>query len=382
MNQGRLLNRKTTAFAAVLLVLTLLTAMLTGNGGNQNIPRLHVTIKTQEAADNVPSGIRGIDVSEYQGSINWAQVAQDNVNFAMIRASIGTKADKYFVHNATNAVANGIAIGAYHYAKLDSRSSMEKQADHFISQLKKVDNITYPVVVDVELHYGLSRNALTTLCVEFLDRLKAAGYTPMFYSYTNFFRDYLNTSMFGDYPLWVANYQAEPNLGQKMWQHTSYGSVKGISGRVDINIAYEDLGKGKGIRVNKAISDSIKQTLNERHNSGLPQDGLDMAAMKSAVVTALQSELNRQLGKDLAITGAMNDTTLYALEEVPFTYGETKGNITYLIQVMLFYNGLYTEQLTGAYDAHTRQALEKYQRNNDIAVSGTPCRETLWYLFR
>jgi len=108
---------------------------------------------------------------------------------------------------------------------------------------------------------------------------------------------------------------------------------------------------------------------------------LDMVRVKSAVVTALQSELVRQLGADLAVTGAMDAETLGYLEKVPFTYGETKGNMTYLVQVMLFYKGHYTEELTGAYDTHTMEALKRYQQSIDRATSGAMDRETIWYLF-
>jgi len=343
--------------------------------------RLGATIKTQKAADAVPNGIKGIDVSEYQGSINWSQVADSGIKFAICRASIGTKTDKYFHTNATGANDNGILVGAYHYAKFSTRSSMLNEAEYFLNVIGDV-KITYPVFLDLELHQGLSRNKLTELAVEFMDTVKAGGYTVMFYSYANFYRDRLNVSMMSDYDFWVANYMQEPSNSQKIWQYTSVGSVGGIKGNVDLDVAYADLALKKKVTVNKAISTSIKETLNARHDAGLPLDGLDMAQMKQVVVTVLQSELNRQINAGLAVTGEMDADTLFALETVPFTYGETSGNMTYLIQVMLFYKGHYTEQLSGAFDDHMVAALKLYQKEISLPVTGETDRETLWYLFR
>jgi len=383
------LERKTTMtrLTVAMLILGLFISFfpIIGTGGLPPLPEdiiglPAVTIKTQTAANNVPGGIRGIDVSEYQGNINWEAVATDNVNFAICRASYGLKADKNFYTNARGAYANGLKVGAYHYAKFTDRASMVREAEYFLSLVKNVD-ITYPVVLDVEANRGMNKNTLTQLSIEFLELIRNAGYTPMLYSYTNFYRDHFNMSMLSNYDLWVANYITEPNIGQKIWQHTSYGGVKGITGRVDINIAYDELGNGnKKILVNREISNSIKSTLNQRHNSGIPEEGLEMTVMREAVVTALQSELNRQMGSDLAVTGIMNESTLNVLSQVPFVKGQTKGNMTYLIQVMLFYRGYYTQSLTGAYDDYMSDALQGYQRGNELSITGKPDRETLWQL--
>lgn len=387
MNIGVRVREKTLATSLSLLITIGALAGIVGQGGRLPAPNgefnslpASVVIKTQDAADSVPNGIRGIDVSEYQGSINWAKVATDDVKYTMIRATVGEKADKYFTHNAQKAHENGLLVGAYHYMKFTDEASMKKEAKLFIQQLKKVE-ITYPVALDVEANRGMNRTKLTELCVQFMDMVRDEGYTVMFYSYNNFIRDHINRSGLGDYQLWVANYMEEPSMGQKQWQHTSYGSVSGITGRVDINIAYEDLATSKKVRVNRAVSDSIKRTLNERHGSGLSEEGLDMVAMKEAVVTALQSELNRQMQAGLAVTGVMDAETLNAVEKVPFTYNETKGNMTYLMQVMLFYSGCYTQDLTGAYDDHTVTALKSFQTKQGISVTGAPDRDTLWYLF-
>lgn len=382
-------NNQLRRLLAALCTLAVLTGLLGRSSGPLLPPepatRLPaVVIRTQEAADSIPGGIRGIDVSLYQGRIDWPAVARDNVRFAIIRASVGMKADEYFVSNVAGAVNAGLKVGAYHYAKFSDEDSMAEEADFFLKQLEG-KSFSYPVFLDIEdnsANRALSKSELTALCVRFLERVGARGYPVMLYSGTNFLRSRLDTAKLSGYGLWEANYIEEPASDRVMWQHTSYGNVSGIQGRVCVNIAYADLSAAKKRTVNRAISDSIKATLNERHGAGLPEEGIDLVRIKAAVVTALQSELNRQLDAALTVTGEMDAATLSALERVPFTYGETKGNITYLMQVMLFYNGYFTEPLTGAYDSHTVTALKAFQTSLGQTAGGTPDRETLWYLFR
>lgn len=329
------------------------------------------TIKTQKAADNIKGGIRGIDVSKYQGKINWKQVSQDNVNFAFIRATYGTTNDPNFVTNAKEAHANGIKVGAYHYATFKDSDSVKKEAAHFISRLKKVD-ITYPVVLDCESATlkNMKNATATKLAVQFMDLVKAEGYTVMIYSYHNFFRDELNVKNLGDYNLWIANYLEKPaGITHKIWQHTSIGKVSGIKGNVDINIAYEDMSTNKKLKVDKTVSDSIKNTLNDRYGAGLPLDGLNMGNMNKAIAKGLQTEINTQWDVNLTVDGEMTREAVNHIASVNFT-SSTKGNITYLIQAKLFYKGLYTGELTARFDDNTVAAVKKFQKSKGLEVDG------------
>ena len=169
--------------------------------GDDYILNAAVTIKTQAAADRAlqEGAIRGIDVSKYQGNINWTKVANSNVNFAFIRASYGTTNDPNFVTNAQNAHDNGIKVGAYHFATFQNSEQVKTEAQHFINRLKKVE-ITYPVVLDLEgaSHKKIKRSTLTKLAVEFMDLVREAGYTVMLYSYNNFIRAHLDIDALGN----------------------------------------------------------------------------------------------------------------------------------------------------------------------------------------
>lgn len=340
-------------------------------------------IKTQDAADAI-GGVRGIDVSKYQGKINWERVAKDDVNFAMIRASIGTEADETFVHNAIEAHANGILVGAYHYAKFTDYQSMLNEAELFISQLKQVD-ITYPVALDIEAHRNLKKADLTKLCLMFADEVKHAGYDVMIYSYQSFFQQFLDINSLHGYKLWVANYTKEPTLGQHIWQHTSSGEVLGISTKVDLNIAYEAIAPVQSkqtIKVNTEVSRSIKSTINERYGTDIGIDYLDMNEIHNGVAIGLQHEVNKQFGVNLAIYDTITESALNHLKSIDYKPGQTKGNITYLVQVKLFYKGLYTGYPTGEYDDATSKALAQYQKEYDLPGNGTLNADTIDMLLR
>jgi|GEM_PF-591844 len=400
-------------FAGLLLAACVLTGALgssfTGGTGleppgndNTNLAASSVTIKTQEAADNIlqgQGGVRGIDVSHYNGSINWEKVRTDNVRFAMVRASYGLEVDKNFAANVQGAGAAGLKVGAYHFAKFTTRKTMRAEAAHFISQLKSVNGITYPVVLDLEsnVHRKIKRSSLTTLAIEFMELVKAEGYSVMIYTNYNFFKEHLDLSELQGYNLWVANYMAEPNLGanQKMWQHTSYGSVKGISGRVDINIAYDasirsgaDTGTGTGagagagaVRVDKNISQSIRGTLNSRYNAGLPDSGLKSSDMNTAIIKGLQIELNSQMDSGIPVDGNSSSRLVSELSSINWKRNSTKGNITYLLQSKLFYSGCYQKELTGVYDDYTYEALCAYQTKQGVSVTGVFDESTLRTMF-
>lgn len=374
----------TTVFLAFLLAAAAIFALVPASGiiGGpmpqipQNNTLNAAAIKTQKAADKIDNGVRGIDVSKWNGTINWKKVAGDNVKFAICRATYGAEADATFLTNARGAHENGLFVGAYHYARFTTQAAMEKEAAAFIKQLKKV-SITYPVVIDIEQNpKKLTKAKLTNLVNDFADLVKAQGYTVMIYSYQNFFTGSLDLSSMR-HDLWVANYLEQPTgIDHKLWQHTSQGKVSGIKGNVDINIAYGDLGTKKKTIVDKTISNSIKETLNSRYKADLPIEGLEMSRINAAIATGLQNEINKQWGASLPVTGTMDNQTLSYLEEINFT-SATKGNITYLIQAKLFYKGFYKGELTSVFDQKTVDALAAFQNANGLKGSGEMTDVTL-----
>ena len=204
---------------------------------------------------NYPEGyeIHGIDISHYQGEIDWDELRNNGmiercpVRFVMIKATEGsTRIDDRFKENFYQAREYGFIRGAYHF--WSTRSSGRAQAEHFLRQVKLEDG-DLPPVLDVE-HKAkdqtpeeFKESVLTWLrLVE-----KAYDAKPIIYTYYKFKLTYLNDSVFNDYPYWIAHYYVDSVKYEgpwKFWQHTDCGRLPGIKGYVDFNIyngSYYDL---------------------------------------------------------------------------------------------------------------------------------------------
>ena len=229
-----------------------------GTGGGASVD-LNAAAKAEGETDEVTLGI---DVSKYQGSIDWEQVAQSGVEFAMIRVGYRTKVtgiiyeDPGARYNLQEATKNGLLVGAYFFSSAVTEEEAREEAAwvaDFISRYQ----ITYPVAYNCEdfqspdsRQYGLGSGERTTIACAFLDTISAAGYTPMFYASRNEMEGNAQWNMdtLGSrYRVWVSQYPEQPypetpastySGSHAMWQYTSQGKVAGIRGSVDVNLAY------------------------------------------------------------------------------------------------------------------------------------------------
>lgn len=188
--------------------------------------------------------IRGIDISHYQGKINWeklsnAQIEHSPIRFVMIKATEGsTQIDDCFQDNFKNARDYGFIRGAYHF--WSNKSSARDQARFFLKKVHLKDG-DLPPVLDVENKpedmsvEDFQREILTWMhIVEDKYHVK-----PILYTYYKFKNQYLNTPVFDDYPYWIAHYyvdEIEYEGDWKFWQHTDAGRLPGIKGTVDFNL--------------------------------------------------------------------------------------------------------------------------------------------------
>ena len=192
----------------------------------------------------------GIDVSHHEGTIDWNQVKNDpnQVNFMITKVTEGSEqgtnyVDPTFQYNINGANNVGILTGAYHFFRAISVNDAKQEAAFFIKNLQSV-TLTAPVFVDVEVNdRNLDPDTLTDAVNAFLTELKNAGYTSTgVYSNLYFFQNSLNPSRLQNTLLWVARYNTRgPGMDCDIWQYTDTGSVQGINGNVDCNIAYVDL---------------------------------------------------------------------------------------------------------------------------------------------
>ena len=205
--------------------------------------------------------LNGIDVSHHQGVIDWKKVKNDNIDFAIIRAGFrgygesGTlNKDTRFDYNIKNALSNNIDVGVYFFSQATTVKEAVEEANYTLELIKGY-NITYPVIIDVEYanetHTGraddVSKEMRTQIVIAFCERIKEAGYIPMFYSDKWFLTDNLDASKLENYEYWLAHYTGatrdNPFLkpsdykgSYSMWQYSAKGKVNGINGYVDMNI--------------------------------------------------------------------------------------------------------------------------------------------------
>jgi lysozyme len=192
--------------------------------------------------------VLGVDVSHYQGEINWEQVSSmnvknDTIQFAYIKATEGiTIVDDKSKYNIENARANDVDAGFYHFFR--PSVSAIKQADFFIDNSYNYNYNLRPAL-DVEVNEEFASDVLVDSILTFLNRVEdRTDERPIIYTYANFYDTYLNVDELSDEIFWMAQYNVDCPLMAKdnvvAWQFSESGTVSGINEAVDLNIAKEE----------------------------------------------------------------------------------------------------------------------------------------------
>ena len=196
--------------------------------------------------------MRGIDVSKFQGDIDWQQVKEAGIEFAILRLGIrgyGTgemKMDDRFMDNYYGALQAGIKVGVYFFSAAINEEEAREEADYVLHAIDGL-SIEMPVVFDTEpILYDdartddLTPNELTAITCAFCDRIRESGYKPMIYANSKRFTTVLHLEELEAYDKWLADYRDKPDYPYafKMWQFTEKGSVPGIAGNVDIDLYF------------------------------------------------------------------------------------------------------------------------------------------------
>lgn len=196
----------------------------------------------------------GIDVSYYQGDIDWEQVKKSGIEFAIIRVGYrgygqeGKLAeDKKALDNLEGALEAGLQVGVYFFSQAVSVEEAEEEAQFVLERIKDY-NITLPVVYDWEYisdearTAGMDPRTLTDCYLAFCAKIEAAGYTPMAYFNSYQSRKLMHLTELEQYPFWLALYSDRMTYPYRveMWQYTDSGRVPGIQGNVDINLMFTE----------------------------------------------------------------------------------------------------------------------------------------------
>ena len=196
---------------------------------------------------------KGIDVSDWQGSIDWSAVAKSGVEFAMIRVAVrgyGEKGtlmtDDHFRKNLAEARANGIRVGAYIFSQAITQQEAREEASYLMNLVKGYQ-IDLPLVFDYEYagdpgrlkSANLSKTAATGICNAFCAAVEQQGYQSMVYAGYYFLQNQLNASKLGR--VWLANYTNQTDYpgAYEYWQFSSNGRVPGIATNVDLDFWFE-----------------------------------------------------------------------------------------------------------------------------------------------
>ncbi|GLC82483.1 GH25 family lysozyme [Lacrimispora brassicae] len=186
---------------------------------------------------------RGIDVSRWQGNVNWAAVAANDVSFVMLGTRSKGVVDPNFHTNVQGASAAGLKVGAYIYSLATTPDMARAEAD-FVLSLVKDYPISFPIAFDAEDSATLGTlppAQVSEVINAFCQRIADAGYYPIVYANDYWLSKKIDLSNM-PYDVWVARYEAKHVYANPiMWQVTSTGSINGINGNVDIDFLYKDL---------------------------------------------------------------------------------------------------------------------------------------------
>ena len=198
---------------------------------------------------NTGSGILGIDVSTWNGNINWSQVKNSGVSYVIIRTGFRGSTqgalveDNKFRQNIKGATEAGLKVGVYFFTQAINEVEAVEEASMVLSQIKGY-KISYPVFIDVESSGGradgLDAGTRTRVINAFCQTIQNGGYRAGIYANKTWLAQKMNLSALSGYKIWLAQYNTHVTYGGRydMWQYSDKGSVPGISGKVDMNLSY------------------------------------------------------------------------------------------------------------------------------------------------
>lgn len=195
------------------------------------------------------SGTMGIDVSKWNGTIDWNAVKNSGVSYVIIRCGYRGSTtgamieDPVFKSNIKGATAAGLKVGVYFFSQAVNEVEAVEEASMTIGLIRNY-SISYPVFLDVEPSGGradgIDKDTRTKVIKAYCETIRNSGYTPGVYANKTWLESYMNAGELSSYKIWLAQYNTAPTYAGKidLWQYTSKGNVAGISGHTDLNLSY------------------------------------------------------------------------------------------------------------------------------------------------
>jgi lysozyme len=232
--------------------------------------------------------IKGIDISHWQGAVDFKKVAASGVKFVMVKATQGTAfIDERFASNVQNAHNCGLLVGVYHYFTAPNVDMACREAAHCLSVIAPYRQcITLWAACDVEetkVFGGLSKQQVTAAVRAFNAAIQAGGYCPMVYTNRSYMSTYVDIAQLDGCDIWQAHWSASKpgDAGDrlKIWQYSGTGSCAGISGAVDLNYGYFEIDDGSSegdekeltrAEIKKIVEEKLSELMAATDKSKLP----------------------------------------------------------------------------------------------------------------
>lgn len=245
-------------FSAILAVIMVLSSTSVAFAYTQTYSKYDDKTYTHNTKFDALPKVIGIDVSEWNKTIDFNKVKADGIDFVYVRvgytgytkSKFSLNYDPYYQTNIANALAAGLQVGVYWYSQALNESEASQEADMLLNAIAGY-NVTLPVVDDYEFadekegrlnSANLSKDQMTANSLAFLNTVAQRGYVPCLYANKSFLENRVNASQIAQIAkIWLAHYNTVTGYAgdYEYWQFTSDGKVDGISGRVDMNVWYQ-----------------------------------------------------------------------------------------------------------------------------------------------
>lgn len=298
--------------------------------------------------------VKGIDVSEFQGKIDWEKVKKDGIKFAILRCGFGmditSQDDKYIERNILECERLGIPFGIYLFSYANTVEKAKSEAQHTL-RIAKGHKPSLGIWYDIEDNNTsgkVSKSMLTNIINTYCNTIKNEKYYVGVYASVSWLNNKIESQIKNNFPIWVAQYYSKCEYKGKydIWQYTSSGKVNGISGKVDMNYLY-----------NESLLNGTTEPVSENEETKRIKD--------------LQKALNKDFNCKLTIDGIIGPATKKAVMAHYLKY-YTSGNFVKWTQTQLKRKGysLGSYGIDSCYGKDTEKTVKKYQKDKKLTIDG------------
>lgn len=280
--------------------------------------------------------MQGIDVSKWNGDIDWSKVKKAGVEFVLISCGTSQSSIDSFEKNYKGAKNNGIMVGVYRYSYAKTEESAVKEAQSLLNNIKG-KQLEFPIVIDIEDSSltKLSRQEKTDIVKAFCEEIENAGYYAMYYCNLNWLNSHLYKDQLSKYDLWLAQWNVtEPSIECGIWQMYDNGEIDGISGNVDMNMSFKDYPSimiKKGINGYSKNEEIKKEIPRQEQNPSNDISYINYIVIKGDTLSKIASKYNTTVSDLVQINNINNPNIIYENQFIKVPV-KSSNNIVYTVQ--------------------------------------------------